>query len=756
MPRTIFQKVSFRVLAAIIVIMAFFLVSSGGALIAIVRFNATFAEIAGSKLSDLIAASHLVRSSKGIAENAPNLAVATTQMMRETASDQIDDQVALLSESLQRVKGTGAETDRFSRLQNAKDDLVELLKSLNDLVRQQIDLDEQFVALLDQLRDEASRIGNVPLRPDGALGTLSDSRTGQWSGAEQWVASANEAIAVMLAVVGRNDAFQLEKSRRASLQLWLRMEGVLPDVAPAAIMSLHAEIRHVGLDPGSIFDVRLAQIRCRDAIQGTLTANRRASARLVSVASDVFAEFEANIQQENAYFRRSMYYYLVFFSTIALFCTAVGVWIFNYIDRGVIRRLKLLQECMRASVESRQVDIPTAGHDEIAEMARATEYFITTIGRREDALNRIFEAAPIPMTLVRLDDGRILRANGRAIKQFGITLASGCSATRIYRDAWQRSEFLKELAQTGFVDGHEAKLDDATSRPFWALIAGQLIESDGELCCLVGATDISLLKEAERAQRIAMKRAEEATAAKSRFLTNLSHELRTPLNAIIGLTEVLYDGASHFGTERAREPLSRVAKAGRHLLQLMNAILDISKVDSGKMDLIVEEVPIASLIDEVVGTVALLAERNGNCISISRNSDAVVVRADRMRLRQVLLNLMSNASKFTSRGVITLAVEKKPVDGYDWISFRVTDTGVGISEQHIERLFEEFGQADASTSRQYGGTGLGLAISDRLCRLMGGKITVTSQLGVGSTFVVHLPDSVERHSLRRQSQMQRL
>jgi signal transduction histidine kinase len=236
----------------------------------------------------------------------------------------------------------------------------------------------------------------------------------------------------------------------------------------------------------------------------------------------------------------------------------------------------------------------------------------------------------------------------------------------------------------------------------------------------------------------------------------LSHELRTPLNAIIGLTEVLYDGASHFGTERAKEPLSRVAKAGRHLLQLMNAILDISKVDSGKMDLIVEEVPIASLIDEVVGTVALLAERNGNCISVSRNNDAVVVCADRMRLRQVLLNLMSNASKFTSRGVITLAVEKKPVDGHDWISFRVTDTGVGISEQHIERLFEEFGQADASTSRQYGGTGLGLAISDRLCRLMGGKITVTSQLGVGSTFVVHLPDSLERHSLRRQSQMQRL
>jgi signal transduction histidine kinase len=164
------------------------------------------------------------------------------------------------------------------------------------------------------------------------------------------------------------------------------------------------------------------------------------------------------------------------------------------------------------------------------------------------------------------------------------------------------------------------------------------------------------------------------------------------------------------------------------------------------MDLIIEEVTITSLIDEFVSTVALLAEQNGDRISVNQDPDLTSFLADRMRLHQILLNLLSNASRFTTSGNILLAVEKETADGSDWIAFRVVDTGVGIGEEHIGRLFEEFGQADPSTSRQYGGTGLGLAISDRLCRLMGGRITVESKLGVGSTFVVRLPMSL---ALRR-------
>jgi adenylate cyclase len=737
------QRVSFRVLAALLIIIVFFLVSNGGALVAILRFQERFAEIAGNKLPGLIAASNFAKSSERIAANAPNLAVATSQMMRETVVDQIQDQVSLLNSSLEQVKSAGATLDRYSSLQDAKENMVGLLKTLDEQVRRQIDLDAKFIILLDQLRNDASRIDNDPILVVGVPGIDSGERSSGHVDAARWTAPANEAVAVMLAGVGTGDEFRLERLRTSFLQLWQRMEAALPASPSMALLDLRDEIRHLGVEPGSIFDLRIAQIRGRTAIQGALRANKRASSRLVSSAAEMFQMFDEEIQRENAFLRQLMYYYQIFFVAIGLFCTAVGAWLFIYIDRGVIRRLQSLQECMRARVDSQPVAIPMSGRDEIAEMARATEHFVTTIERREESLNRIFEAAPMPITLVRMVDGGIVRANGRAIREFGLTLAPDCSATNVYRGALERSAFLERLAHRGFVDGHEARLVNASSKTIYALLAGQLIESDGELCGLVGVTDISLLKEAEEAQRVAKERAEEAAIAKSRFLTNVSHELRTPLNAIIGLTEILYDGAAHFGTERAMEPLSRVIKAGRHLLQLINQILDIAKVEAGKMDLIIEEVTIASLVDEVVSTVALLAEQNGNRISVNQDPDLTTLFTDRMRLRQILLNLLSNASRFTVRGEILIAVEKEAVDGSDWIAFRVADTGVGISEEHIGRLFEEFGQADPSTSRQYGGTGLGLAISDRLSRLMRGSIIVKSKLGVGSTFVVRLPMSTE-------------
>lgn len=732
----IFQRVSFRVLAALLVIVIFFWVSNGAALVAILRFQARFAEIAGVKLSGLIAASNFAKSSERIAANAPSLAAATTQMMRETVVDQIEDQVALLNSSLEQVRNAGAASDRFSSLQDAKENMVRLLRILDRRVRQQIDIDARLTKLMDQLLDDVSRIDGDPSHLESE--TDRSARLGDNAGIERWIAPAFEAVTVMLAVASSSDEFRVARLRASFNQFRQRMEDTLPAAPTITCRNLHDDIGRLGMEPGGIFDLRIEQLRGQTAIRGALGANRRASSRLVSSAAEMFQTFDENIQRENAFLRQLMLYYLIFFVAIGLFCTAMAAWLSIYIDRGVIRRLKSLQQCMQARVALQPVTIPTSGRDEIAEMARATEHFVATIEHREESINRIFEAAPIPIILVRMVDGQIVRANGRAIRLFGPTLAIGSGTSEVDRSVLEPS-FLEQLAQKGFVDGHEARLVDATSKSIFALLAGQMIESDGELRGLVGITDISPLKEAEDAQRIARERAEEATVAKSRFLANVSHELRTPLNAIIGLTEILYDGASHFGTEKAMEPLSRVIKAGHHLLQLINQILDIAKVEAGKMDLVVEEVNIASLIDEVVSTVAFLAEKNGNRILATQDSALSFLLTDRMRLRQILLNLLSNAARFTVRGDILLVVDGAIVDGSKWINFRVIDTGVGIDEEHIGRLFEEFGQAGPSTSRQYGGTGLGLAISDRLCRLMGGRITVESKLGVGSTFVVSLP-----------------
>src|SRR4249919_1034066 len=231
---------------------------------------------------------------------------------------------------------------------------------------------------------------------------------------------------------------------------------------------------------------------------------------------------------------------------------------------------------------------------------------------------------------------------------------------------------------------------------------------------------------------------EVASQHKSQFLASMSHELRTPLNAIIGLTEMMVTNAARFGTEKAAEPLRRVHRAGSHLLGLINQVLDLSKIEAGKLELSPETVNLASLIDEVIGTARQLAEQNNNRLVVESQENLGSLTVDPMRLRQILLNLLSNACKFTKQGEVTLLARKLVNEG-NWIEFAVSDTGIGMTPEQQAKLFEEFTQADSSTARQYGGTGLGLAITRKLARMMGGDVTLTSEAGKGSTFTVRLP-----------------
>ncbi len=229
---------------------------------------------------------------------------------------------------------------------------------------------------------------------------------------------------------------------------------------------------------------------------------------------------------------------------------------------------------------------------------------------------------------------------------------------------------------------------------------------------------------------------EEASQHKSQFLASMSHELRTPLNAIIGLTEMMVANAARFGTEKALEPLNRVHRAGTHLLGLINQVLDLSKIEAGKLELNPQTVELVPLIDEVVGTARQLAEQNKNRLVVESQDDLGAITVDAMRLRQILLNLLSNACKFTKEGEVTLKARK---NGGDWIELAVSDTGIGMTPEQQSKLFEEFSQAEATTAARFGGTGLGLAITRKLARMMGGDVTVASEPGKGSVFTVRLP-----------------
>jgi CheY-like chemotaxis protein len=223
----------------------------------------------------------------------------------------------------------------------------------------------------------------------------------------------------------------------------------------------------------------------------------------------------------------------------------------------------------------------------------------------------------------------------------------------------------------------------------------------------------------------------------------MSHELRTPLNAIIGYSEMLEEDAEAAGNASFAADLQKIRSAGKHLLGLINDVLDLSKVEAGKMKLFLETFDVAGMVEEVVATTQPLVEKNGNTLEVRCAPDVGSLREDVTKVRQVLLNLLSNASKFTEKGVITLEVFRQTrIDG-EWVFFRVRDTGIGMTPEQAARLFEPFTQADATTAQKYGGTGLGLAITRKLCRLMGGDVELETAPGRGSTFTVRLPGEIE-------------
>ncbi|PKL74980.1 MAG: hypothetical protein CVV27_17725 [Candidatus Melainabacteria bacterium HGW-Melainabacteria-1] len=252
--------------------------------------------------------------------------------------------------------------------------------------------------------------------------------------------------------------------------------------------------------------------------------------------------------------------------------------------------------------------------------------------------------------------------------------------------------------------------------------------------------DIQHRRSVETDLKRARDAAEAANQAKSTFLANMSHELRTPLNAILGYAELLQEESADLGlTAKFGPDLEIIHGEGRHLLELISDILDLSKIEAGRMELVVESFELKPLLDELGQTLATQMAKQGNAFQIKLSPDLVVMRSDQAKLRQSLLNLLSNAAKFTHHGSVTLEAHREASDQHDWVVFQVADTGIGITPEQQLRLFQPFTQADGSTTRKYGGTGLGLALTRRFCEMLGGEVSVRSSPEQGSVFIVRLP-----------------
>jgi two-component system sensor histidine kinase/response regulator len=425
----------------------------------------------------------------------------------------------------------------------------------------------------------------------------------------------------------------------------------------------------------------------------------------------------------------------------------------------------LLVSIRRSITEMRE----TADRTATLEQEVRTRQLAETDARNSRARNdAILEVALDPVILMD-DAGHIVQFNPAAERTFGYSAAEavGIELAELIVPADRQMvhpDGLARYLKTGQTPMLNRRLELAAVRKggqlFPVEVAIASISSDGSAMFAGYLRDITERRHAEAAaaERMALERenaeqlavlvdqlrttqrlAEAATRAKSDFLASMSHELRTPLNAIILYSELLQEEAQDEGNQRSFTDLQRIQSAGKHLLELINDILDLSKIEAGKMGLSLETFGVRAMIDELIDTVGAVVQQNNNVLIVNCGDEVGTMSADLMKTRQILLNLLSNAGKFTRGGAVTLEARRHLAGGNASVAFTVTDTGVGMTPQQTEKIFDAFTQADVTTTRKYGGTGLGLAIVSRFCQLMGGSVSVESRPGEGSCFTVLLP-----------------
>jgi signal transduction histidine kinase/CheY-like chemotaxis protein/Skp family chaperone for outer membrane proteins len=418
------------------------------------------------------------------------------------------------------------------------------------------------------------------------------------------------------------------------------------------------------------------------------------------------------------------------------------------LEQEIAERLRTQEELksLNATLEQRVAERSAAAEQRSLELAQSQHALEKQTRILQSILNSMSDGV-----IVADDEGRFILFNPAAENILHRRLTEGPTETWSERFGFHLADAVtpyppEEFPLVKAIRGHAVDVADVFIRHsgipegLWVSVnATPLRDEEGVLHNGVAVLhNITTHKRAEEALLKAKDAAEAANRAKSQFLANMSHELRTPLNAIIGYSEMLQEQALDSGQDESIPDLQKIHSAGRHLQSLIDHILDLSKIEAGKLELFLETFDVGDVVRDVLTTIGPLVERNGNTLQ-AQYDDLGVIRADMTRLRQILFNLLSNACKFTERGSVRLDAFRQLTGGTEWIHFRVSDTGIGMTPEQSSRLFQEFTQVDASTTRKYGGTGLGLAISKRFSEMMGGEISVESVLGAGSTFSVCFP-----------------
>jgi signal transduction histidine kinase/DNA-binding response OmpR family regulator len=795
------NKVALTILIGLALIGIFAVTQSGIAVLAITRFGASFSQIAQTNLPALIAASQLSELSQTLVATAPEIALADTQVRRQAIADQLNGRVTKLSRSVADLDRGTENHAQASTIQRELDAVVANLQGLDELVRQRIDANTTLDAVMARLPSLAARVrkvadeATIPERGSEQRSDLNISEPDRRRLLE-WSAAGLEAIVLMLAAPAVRNTSRLERVDSGLKALVEGMEDVrkqLPQALQLKIGGMHDEIARFGLGATGLLEARRVQIETDAAIQTALRLIQQTSAAFVTSVSAISSATQREIGSRSAYFNKMVSYFTWVSIGMSLLCLAAGAAIFAYVRRAVITRLSGLQRYMRAQVEGRPATISTTGEDEIAEMARATQFFVTELNKREEALAAAKEAAEaardaaeragaeavaaradvertrevLQTVLDNMSDGIVLFDNDHRVtfinqqlvkfQRYPSELARrGVSAYDLLRFQAKRGDFgpaddaeqsaREWTARVLKPESHRYERRTASGRliefNFKPLEGGRLLVVSRNITELRDREDaLAAAKEAAEISRdaaeLARSQAEAANQAKSTFLATMSHEIRTPMNGVLGMVDVL----ERQGLNKVqRRTVSTMRDSAQALLHIIDAVLDFSKIEAGRLELEATAFSLSGLVEGALGTFRPQAVAKGLVLDAeieAGSNDALL--GDPTRVRQIVFNLLSNALKFTEHGRVRVSIGTAPLGGGKTrATLAVSDTGIGLGTEQLARLFQPFVQADSSTTRQFGGTGLGLSIVRRLAQLMDGDILVESTPGAGSTFTVTL------------------